>query len=110
MAGEQRRELGMKDPASDADPCRVRPVCQQQLGHGQAALCGGTAQRPHTAWKRMCDVVEDEPQRCDLPARDRVLDGCDVEDVDGRIRLLAVTRGAAQPLTEEQLLHRPAVS
>jgi hypothetical protein len=60
----------------------------QQLGQGQAALCGGTAQRPHTAWKRMCDVAEDESQRCDLPARDRVLDGCDVEDVDRRIPCL----------------------
>ena len=78
----------MKDPASDADPCRVRAVCQQQLGHRQAALVGGAAQRPDAAWKRTCDVVEDEPQRCGLPARDRVLDGCDVEDVDRRIRCL----------------------
>jgi hypothetical protein len=63
MAGEQRGEFGVKDPAPDADPCRVRPVCQQQLGHCQAALCGGTAQRPYPARKRVCEVAEDEPQR-----------------------------------------------
>jgi len=36
----------------------------------------------------MCDVVQDESQRRGLPARDRVFDGCDVEDVDRRIRRL----------------------
>ena len=53
----------MKDPASDTDPCRVRTVCQQQLGHRQVALCGGTSQRPYIAWMRMRDVVQDESQR-----------------------------------------------
>jgi hypothetical protein len=33
----------------------------------------------------MRDVVEDEPKRGCLAARDCVLDGCDVEDVDRRI-------------------------
>jgi hypothetical protein len=60
-------------------------VCQQQLGHRQAALRGGAAQGPHAAGKRMCDVVEDEPKRTCLAARDRVLYGCDIEDVDRRI-------------------------
>ena len=79
----------MKDPASDADPCRVRAVCQQQLGHRQAALGGGAAQRPDAAGKRMCDVVKDESKRACLAARDCVLDGCDVEDVDRRIGRLS---------------------
>ena len=49
MAGKQRSKLGVEDPSSDADPARVRPACQQQFDHRQAALCGGTAQRPHKA-------------------------------------------------------------
>ena len=78
----------MLDPASDADPRRVRPVCEQQLGHRQAALCGGTAQRPGTAGERVREVAQEEPQRRDLPARDRVVDGRDVQDVDRRIACL----------------------
>ncbi len=81
----------MKDPASDADPCRVRPVGQQQLDHRQAAPCGRTAQRPHIR-KRLCDLVQDEPQRQGLPARDRVFGGRDVQDVDRRIRRLGQAR------------------
>ena len=33
----------------------------------------------------MCDMVQEEPQRWGLPARDRVVDGCDAEDVGRRI-------------------------
>jgi len=76
----------MKDPASDADPCRVRSVGQQQLDHGQAAPRGGTAQRPYVARERRRDAVDDESQRCGLPARDRVFDRRDVEAINRRIR------------------------
>ena len=50
----------------------------------------------------MCDMVQEEPQRCGLPAGDRVVDGCDAEDVGRRIGRLgrpgsAVSIRASEP-------------